>query len=70
MRKSNKSKLLQLLSRLWNGPGGTLAGKQAEEKMISVLRNRLPRAELIEVTDVSGKNYFILCNILKKKELS
>ncbi|XP_025158438.1 bolA-like protein 3 isoform X2 [Harpegnathos saltator] len=54
MKKMNKSKLLQLLSRLWNGPGGVLAGKQAEQKMISILRNKLPEAVLIEVTDVSG----------------
>jgi len=60
MKKMNKTKLLQLLSRLWNGPRGVLAGKQAEEKMISILRNRFPNAQLIEVTDMSGKNYFIL----------
>ncbi|XP_011145266.1 bolA-like protein 3 isoform X1 [Harpegnathos saltator] len=45
---------ISLLSRLWNGPGGVLAGKQAEQKMISILRNKLPEAVLIEVTDVSG----------------
>ncbi|XP_029658995.1 bolA-like protein 3 [Formica exsecta] len=54
IRKMNKTKLLQLLSRLWNGPNGVLAGKQAEQKMISILRNRFPQAQLIEVTDVSG----------------
>lgn len=64
MRKMNKSKLLQLLSRLWNGPGGALAGKQAEQKMISILRNKFPKAVLIEVTDVSGKNS---CSIMQKK---
>lgn len=55
MRKMNKTKLLQLLSRLWNGSNGMLAGKHAEQKMISILRNRFPQAQLIEVTDVSGK---------------
>jgi hypothetical protein len=60
MKKMNKTKLLQLLSRLWNGPSGVLAGKQAEQKMISILKNRFPNAHLIEVTDMSGKNYFIL----------
>jgi len=60
MKKMNKTKLLQLLSRLWNGRSGVLAGKQAEQKMISILRNRFPNAQLIEVTDMSGKNYFIL----------
>ncbi|XP_018372849.1 PREDICTED: bolA-like protein 3 isoform X1 [Trachymyrmex cornetzi] len=54
MRKMNETKLLQLLSRLWNGSNGILAGKHAEEKMISILRNRFPQAQLIEVTDVSG----------------
>ena len=54
MRKMNETKLLQLLSRLWNGSNGVLAGKHAEEKMISILRNRFPQAQLIEVTDVSG----------------
>ncbi|KAI4481650.1 hypothetical protein M0804_009171 [Polistes exclamans] len=46
-----------LLSRVWNGPNGALAGKQAEQKMISLLRNKFPKAQLIEVTDVSGKQY-------------
>lgn len=55
----NKTKLLQLLSRLWNGPNGVLAGKQAEQKMISILRNRFPQAQLIEVTDVSGKHFIL-----------
>ncbi|KAL0100678.1 hypothetical protein PUN28_019223 [Cardiocondyla obscurior] len=48
------SRSVSLLSRMWNGSNGVLAGKQAEEKMISVLRNRFPQAQLIEVTDVSG----------------
>lgn len=67
MRKMNKSKLLQLLTRLWNGPNGVLAGKHAEQKMISILRNRLPKAVLIEVTDVSGKKSFYTA--IKKKKL-
>lgn len=63
IRKMNKTKLLQLLSRLWNGPNGVLAGKQAEQKMISILRNRFPQAQLIEVTDVSGEHFFcVICN--------
>ncbi|KAF7379411.1 hypothetical protein HZH68_016261 [Vespula germanica] len=45
---------ISLLSRVWNGPNGALAGKQAEQKMISLLRNKFPKAQLIEVTDVSG----------------
>jgi len=45
---------VSLLSRLWNGSNGILAGKHAEQKMISILRNRFPQAQLIEVTDVSG----------------
>ncbi|KAH0950037.1 hypothetical protein HN011_001676 [Eciton burchellii] len=45
---------ISLLSRLWNGPSGVLAGKQAEQKMISILKNRFPNAHLIEVTDMSG----------------
>ncbi|XP_029170175.1 bolA-like protein 3 [Nylanderia fulva] len=45
---------ISLLSRLWNGPNGVLAGKQAEKKMISILRTRFPQAQLIEVTDVQG----------------
>lgn len=56
MKKMHKIKLLQLLSRLWNGSNGVLAGKQAEQKMISILRKKFPNAQLIEVTDVSGKN--------------
>lgn len=59
MKKMNKSKMLQLLARLWNGPGGVLAGKHAEQKMISILRNRFPEAVLIEVTDVSGKSSIV-----------
>ncbi|XP_047367398.1 bolA-like protein 3 [Vespa velutina] len=54
MRKTTKTKVFQLLSRVWNGPNGALAGKQAEQKMISLLRNKFPKARLIEVTDVSG----------------
>ncbi|KAG7203157.1 hypothetical protein KM043_010275 [Ampulex compressa] len=45
---------ISLLSRVWNGPSGVLAGKQAEQRMISLLRNKFPKAKLIEVTDVSG----------------
>lgn len=55
MRKMNKMKVLQLLSRVWNGPNGVLAGKQSEQKMITILRNKFPKAKLIEVNDVSGK---------------
>ncbi|XP_008208500.1 bolA-like protein 3 [Nasonia vitripennis] len=50
----NKIKILQLLSRVWNGPQNVLTGKQAEEKMTTLLRNKFPKAELIEVCDVSG----------------
>lgn len=55
MQKINKMKVLQLLSRVWNGPNSALAGKHAEQKMISILRNKFPKAKLIEVNDVSGK---------------
>lgn len=51
-----KAKVLQLLSRVWSGPNNTLAGKQAEQKMIDILRNKFPKAEIIEVTDVSGRS--------------
>ncbi|XP_012533503.2 bolA-like protein 3 [Monomorium pharaonis] len=50
----NKIKLLQLLSRLWSGSNSKLAGKHTEQKIISILRNKFPQAQLIEVTDVSG----------------
>lgn len=60
----NKTKLLQLLSRLWNGPNGVLAGKQAEERMITILRNRFPKAEVIEVTDVSGTKKNLFCILI------
>jgi len=68
MRKMNKTKLLQLLSRLWNGSNGVLAGKYAEQKMISILRNRFPQAQLIEVTDVSGKLLLCVYVCLLEKE--
>ncbi|XP_076645744.1 bolA-like protein 3 [Halictus rubicundus] len=45
---------ISLLSRVWNGPNGALAGKQAEQKMIEILRIKFPKAKLIEVNDVSG----------------
>ncbi|XP_033339763.2 bolA-like protein 3 isoform X2 [Megalopta genalis] len=45
---------ISLLSRVWNGPNGALAGKQAEQKMKQILRNKFPRAKMIEVNDVSG----------------
>lgn len=51
----NKMKIFQLLSRVWNGPQNVLTGKQAEEKMTSILRNKFPKAEVIEVCDISGK---------------
>ena len=56
MLKKNikKVKVLQLLSRVWNGPQSSLTGKQAEDKMISILRKTFPKAEVIEVQDVSG----------------
>ncbi|KOX75496.1 BolA-like protein 3 [Melipona quadrifasciata] len=47
-------KVLQLLSRVWNGPNRVLAGKNAEQKMILILRNKFPQAKVIEVNDVSG----------------
>ncbi|XP_011498633.1 PREDICTED: bolA-like protein 3 [Ceratosolen solmsi marchali] len=43
-----------LLSRVWNGPQNVLTGKQAEEKMINILKDKFPKAETIEVSDVSG----------------
>ncbi|KAK1120480.1 hypothetical protein QLX08_000444 [Tetragonisca angustula] len=45
---------ISLLSRVWNGPNRVLAGKNAEQKMISILRNKFPQAKVIEVNDVSG----------------
>ncbi|XP_029043600.1 bolA-like protein 3 [Osmia bicornis bicornis] len=45
---------ISLLSRVWNGPNRALAGKQAEQKMIGILKNKFPNAKLIEVNDVSG----------------
>lgn len=45
---------ISLLSRVWNGPNKTLSGKEAEEKMVSILRNTFPKADVIEVTDISG----------------
>ncbi|XP_011865864.1 PREDICTED: bolA-like protein 3 isoform X1 [Vollenhovia emeryi] len=51
---TSSSRSVSLLSRLWNGSNGVLAGEHAEQKMISILRNRFPQAQLIEVTDVSG----------------
>lgn len=60
----NKVKVFQLLSRVWSGPNGTLAGKQAEQKMVSILRDKLPKASLIEVTDVSGIESFFLSSFL------
>ncbi|XP_076750291.1 bolA-like protein 3 isoform X2 [Xylocopa sonorina] len=43
-----------LLSRVWNGPNNALAGKHAEQKVLSILRNKFPKAKLINVNDVSG----------------
>ncbi|XP_066594615.1 bolA-like protein 3 [Prorops nasuta] len=48
------SRSISLLSRVWNGPGRGLAGKEAEQKMITMLRNKFPKAQTIEVNDVSG----------------
>ncbi|KAK0181545.1 hypothetical protein PV327_003821 [Microctonus hyperodae] len=45
---------MSTLSRVWRGQSNVLAGKQAEEKMISILKNKFPKAELIEVNDISG----------------
>ncbi|XP_043516305.1 bolA-like protein 3 isoform X1 [Frieseomelitta varia] len=52
--RAHLSAVLQLLSRVWNGPNRVLAGKNAEQKMISILRNKFPQAKVIEVNDVSG----------------
>ncbi|CAD6240863.1 GSCOCG00008966001-RA-CDS [Cotesia congregata] len=54
MNRVNKSTTLQLLSKVWSGQSGVLAGKQAEEKMTSILRNKFPKAQTIEVNDISG----------------
>ena len=50
----NKMKIFQLLSRVWNGPQNVLTGKQAEDKMVAILRTKFPKAQVIEVCDVSG----------------
>lgn len=50
----SKSRNISLLSRVWNGPNSALAGKQAEQKMITILRDKFPKAKLIEVNDMSG----------------
>ncbi|XP_034935539.1 bolA-like protein 3 isoform X2 [Chelonus insularis] len=39
---------------VWSGQSNVLAGKQAEEKMTTILKNKFPNAEIIEVTDISG----------------
>lgn len=54
MKRVNHKELLQLLSRVWSGPVKELSGKQAEEKMTNLLREKLPQAKSIEVTDISG----------------
>lgn len=68
MREMNKMKLLQLLSRVWNGPNGVSVGKQAEKQILSILRNRFPKAEVIEVTDMSGKNLILYNNSILIRE--
>lgn len=50
----SKIRVFQLLSRVWSGPKNGLSGKAAEEKMISILQDKFPKAQLIEVSDVSG----------------
>ncbi|XP_063982526.1 bolA-like protein 3 [Diachasmimorpha longicaudata] len=45
---------ISLLSRVWNGQSGALAGKKAEEKMTALLKSKFPKAEVIEVIDISG----------------
>jgi hypothetical protein len=60
----SKIKVLQLLSRVWNGPQNVLTGKQAEEKMINILKNKFPKAKTIEVSDVSGSNNVYLPTII------
>ena len=61
MKRINNKEFLQLLSRVWSGPTKELSGKQAEEKMTNLLKEKLPKAESIEVTDISGKinNYML-----------
>ncbi|XP_057322512.1 bolA-like protein 3 isoform X1 [Microplitis mediator] len=54
MKRVNKPTTLQLLSKVWSGQSGVLAGKQAEEKMTSILRSKFPKAHTIEVNDISG----------------
>ncbi|XP_058792318.1 bolA-like protein 3 isoform X2 [Phymastichus coffea] len=51
---SSSSRRFSLLSRVWNGPQNSLSGKQAEEKMVAILRSKFPQAKVIEVCDVSG----------------
>lgn len=63
MRRLDKEKALQTLSRVWRGQSNVLAGKQAEEKMISILKNKFPKAELIEVNDISGNSSISISNL-------
>ncbi|XP_043473299.1 bolA-like protein 3 [Leptopilina heterotoma] len=51
---SSNFRKISLLSRVWNGPNNVLAGKEAEQKMINILKNKFPEAKVVEVTDVSG----------------
>ncbi|KAL7298289.1 bolA-like protein 3 [Trichogramma pretiosum] len=51
---SSNSRNISLLSRVWNGPQNSFTGKQAEDKMMTILREKFPKAEIIQVQDVSG----------------
>lgn len=69
MRRPDKTKIFQLLSRVWSGQNGALAGRQAEEKMKSILSDKFPKAETIQVVDISGKYLLpFLFLVLKKKK--
>ncbi|XP_012275598.1 bolA-like protein 3 isoform X2 [Orussus abietinus] len=52
--RTSNFRSISLLSRVWSGPNGAVGGKQAEQKMLEILRNKFPNAQVIEVTDVSG----------------
>ncbi|XP_014205295.1 bolA-like protein 3 [Copidosoma floridanum] len=51
---ASNSRSISLISRVWNGQHNVLSGKKAEDKMTSLLKDKFPKAKVIEVCDVSG----------------
>ncbi|KAF4520319.1 hypothetical protein B566_EDAN004379 [Ephemera danica] len=45
---------ISLLSKLWNGPQASAGGIEAERRLQEILQKSFPKAQTVQVSDISG----------------